>query len=340
MQQSRKSTAGSYDVSIIVSTYERCELLAEALESILTQDDSPPYEVIVVDNNSTDRTSELVTAVAKSAANKVRYLFEPRQGVSYARNTGILKARAPIIAFFDDDVRVSRNWVATIRKTFEENPEIDCIGGPVFPLWESEPPTWLTRRHWAPLALQDYGDREFPVDQDNRLCLLSANLAFRRAALDRTGLFAHELQRVKGGIGSMEDLELLHRFWRMSLKALYVPELSAVTTVPAERMTRSYHRRWHSGHGRFYAMLRADEMERSRAGTLLGVPAHLYRQGLVSAYRWVRDTLLFNRSRAFESETRLRFFAGFFSRRLSEFMKLRRRNPANSHATVHQADPR
>jgi glycosyltransferase involved in cell wall biosynthesis len=301
MHQSRKPRAGSYDVSVIISTYERCELLAEALESVLTQDDSPPYEVIVVDNNSTDRTVDLVTAVASIAG---------------------------------------KDWIAIIRKKFDENSDIDCIGGPVFPLWESEPPSWLTRRHWAPLALQDYGEREFPVDQNNRLCLLSANLAFRRAALDRIGLFAPELQRVKGGIGSMEDLELLHRFWRMSLKALYVPELRAVTTVPAERMTRSYHRRWHSGHGRFYAMLRADEIERSRAGTLLGVPAHLYRQAIANAYRWVRDMLLFKPSRAFESETRVRFFAGFFSRRLSEFMKLRRSNPAKSPARVYEADPR
>ena len=164
-----ESNNGSCDVSVIISTYQRCELLAEALESVLSQDDSPPYEVIVVDNNSTDRTNDVVTAVASRAEKQVHYLFEPRQGVSYARNTGIIKARAPIVAFFDDDVRVARNWVATIAKAFDRSPRIDCIGGPVFPLWESAPPRWLTRRHWAPLALQDYGDREFVIDRNNPL---------------------------------------------------------------------------------------------------------------------------------------------------------------------------
>ena len=92
----------------------------------------------------------------------------------------------------------------------------------------------------------------------NPLCLVSANLAFRSEAFEETGLFAPHLQRVKNSIGSMEDAELLERFWRTGRDVVYVPDLRVVTDVPAERMTKSYHRRWHTGHGYFFAIMRSD----------------------------------------------------------------------------------
>ena len=95
----------------------------------------------------------------------------------------------------------------------------------MLPEWKSEPPEWLTREHWSPLALQDYGDEPFYVNAENPLCLVSANLAFRREVFSRIGPFAPELQRVKDGIGSMEDLELLTRYWRAGGESLYLPSL-------------------------------------------------------------------------------------------------------------------
>ena len=309
-----------YEISVVLSIYNRAALLHRAIESVLRQaPGAARYEIIVVDNNSTDDTERVVRSFIERGGRNLRYVFEGRQGVSYTRNSGIAHSSAPIAAFFDDDVTVSPGWVDTIKRAFEEHPEVDCVGGCVLPAWDLDPPSWLTREHWAPLALQDYGDKPIRVNRNNPLCLLSANFAFRRAALERIGLFEPELQRVKDGIGSMEDLELLTRFWRAGGHALYLPSLTVIASVPSERLTKRYHRRWHTGHGFFYAMLRSEEVERSKAGRLFDVPAHLYKQAMKDALRWLRCKLAGSGDEAFRYEARLRFFAGFFRKRRADY---------------------
>src|ERR1044071_765056 len=120
------------DVSAVISTYNRCEMLPSALDNLLRQEsEGVKYEVIIVDNNSTDGTRQVVESFIEQGHDNLRYVFEPCQGVSHARNTGIAHARAPIIAFADDDVTVSRNWIATIKRVFDEHPDVNCIGGRV-----------------------------------------------------------------------------------------------------------------------------------------------------------------------------------------------------------------
>jgi glycosyltransferase involved in cell wall biosynthesis len=308
-----------YQITVVISTYNRSDMLHSALDSVLVQEDpGVPYEVIVVNNNSTDSTGEILESYLKRHSN-LRYVFEGRQGVSYARNTGLAHARAPIIAFADDDVRVSKDWIAGIKREFEAHPDVDCIGGRVLPRWTTPAPAWLTREQWMPLALQDYGDEPFYVDALNPLCLVSANLAFRRTVFAETGLFSTDLQRIKDGIGSTEDAELLERYWRTGRRCLYVPDLLVETDVPPDRMTMAYHRRWHAGHGHFLAIMRSEELERA-SGRLFDVPAHLYKQAIENAAGWLRCVLLGNRARAFLHETRLRFFRGFVQKRRQDYL--------------------
>src|SRR4051812_18990090 len=103
------------DVSVVLSTYNRARSLLLTLESLVSQETPPhlQYEIIVVDNNSTDETRAVVEGL-RSRFTRLFYHFEGRQGVSYGRNTGIANARAPIVAFTDDDNDVSPTWVATI----------------------------------------------------------------------------------------------------------------------------------------------------------------------------------------------------------------------------------
>jgi glycosyltransferase involved in cell wall biosynthesis len=309
------------DVSVNVCTYNRHQLLREALESIVGNEIGAgvQYEVIVVDNNSTDQTPQVVQSFIERGHSNVRYVFEGRQGLSYARNAGIATARSNILAFTDDDVRVSANWVTTIKRSLDSHPEVDCIGGKVLPSWSSPPPSWLTSDHWAPVGIADYGDQPFYVNAGNRLCLITANMAFRKQALERIGKFQPQLQRVQDSLGSMEDHELLIRLWNANGQGLYVPQLVVTSQVVSERLTKSYHRRWHLGHGRFYSMARVEEMERSRRGWLFDVPAHMYKQAVLAVAAWLRHLLRGDRDRAFVHETALMFFAGFFQRRYEDF---------------------
>ena len=314
----RRESAGSepsLDVSVILCTYNRCDMLPQAIESLLAQESGGvQYELLVVDNNSTDRTREVCASLLADSRIPARYILEPKQGVSYARNAALAVARAPIIAFTDDDVYVRGDWVASIKRTFDAYPAVDGIGGKVLPRWSETPPAWLTRRHWMPLALQDYGDAPMPVNTANPLCLVAANLAMRREVFDRIGHFAPDLQRVQNGIGSLEDLELQLRLWAAGGEELYVPDVVVTSVVQPERLTQGYHRRWYRGNGHFYALLRYPDFERS-VMRLFDVPSHLYRQALADLVQRVRYRLSGNEEEALLCEARLQFFAGFFHER-------------------------
>ena len=323
---SNRNVAGA-QLSVIMCTYNRGALLADAIRSVLAQaDGTPAFELIVLDNNSTDRTREIVEGFAARDA-RVSYAFERRQGLSFARNTAVLHARAALIAFTDDDVRVEPDWVAAIVRAFLEHPEADMVGGRVLPLWPAEPPAWLTRDHWAPLALADHGHAPIAITPDRPICLIGANLALRRAAFDALGGFAGAFQRVKDGIGSLEDHEFLLRLLRSGRTGLYDPRIVVQAEIQPNRLERAYHRRWHQGHGRFHALLRSDHMEQSKRGALFGVPAHLYRQFLGDLLGWMRARLAGADARAFQHEVRIRFCVGFFQARRREWSALRSDEP-------------
>ncbi|MBA2620797.1 MAG: glycosyltransferase family 2 protein [Acidobacteria bacterium] len=308
------------EVSIVISTYNRCSMLPSALECVLAQKSGDvSYEVIVVDNNSTDKTREVVESFLERAKVSLRYIFEEKQGLSHARNAGITAARAPIVAFTDDDIYVSPDWVTNIKRIFDKYPEAGCIGGKVLPQWSGEPPSWLTDEHWAPLALQDHGDAPFYVDTKRQICLVGANLAFRREVFEQVGVFAPELQRVKGSIGSMEDAEFEYRYFQSGGKGLYEPSLTVSALVESERLQKAYHRKWHTGHGQFYAVYRDEEVEHG-SRRLFGVPAHMYRQFMVDAVHCLKHSLQRSEAKAFQRETQLRFFTGFIRRRRQEFL--------------------
>jgi glycosyltransferase involved in cell wall biosynthesis len=299
---------GHVDISVVLSTYNRAAILPAALDALLAQHGDVPYEVIVVDNNSTDGTGELVRRYVSADPHRVRYLFEPRQGLSYGRNTGIAGARAPIVAFTDDDGAVASTWIERLKRAFDEYPDCSYVGGRVLPRWSHEPPRWLTTAHWSPLALQDYGERPIEVGAAWPVCLVGANLAFRREVFDRVGMFESRLGRIKDGIGSTEDHEMQLRIWRAGLHGVYVPDVLMAADVPPNRMTRAYHDRWHREHGRHCAQMRLREhipqefapMRRpSDLVTLFGAPAFVYAEVLTAARKWLgaivyrRDALFY-----------------------------------------------
>jgi GT2 family glycosyltransferase len=301
------------EVSVVISTYNRADSLLAAVSSVLVQDQAPPYELIVVDNNCADETAERIQQLARRDS-RLRYVFEPRQGVSHGRNAGIAAAQAPIIAFTDDDVSVESNWISEIRQAFQAKPDYGCIGGRVLPRWPSPPPSWLKERHWAPLALLDYG-KEQAMDAANRRCLITANLAIRREVFDRVGSFQPALQKTAASVCSMEDRELQERYWLAGGRCWFNPHMIVYAAIQPERLTKNYHRRWRFQHGELHAMLRDPELEASKF-RLFGVPGHILRRASTASLRTAASYLVGNSDRAFDSEAEMRFYAGFIRERL------------------------
>jgi glycosyltransferase involved in cell wall biosynthesis len=302
------------EVSVVIPTYNRSALLRSTVNSVLSQDTQTTFEVIVIDNNSSDDTKDVVDSLIERHPAQVRYIVERKQGNAHARNRGIEEAKGAIIAFVDDDVTVDKNWLTSLKTILDSRSDLSFAGGKVLPQWNGPPPSWLTPDHWAPLALLDYGAAELAIGGQNPRGLLTANIAFRRSVFKETGMFLPDLQRVKNMIGSMEDHEFLMRVCRSGKQGIYTPHMIATTYIDTERLTKTYHRRWHTGHGHFYAVLADPEWERSKF-RLAGVPAHLLKETATNAFKWLSKMLTGNTDAAFVNECRLRFFSGFFLQR-------------------------
>ena len=301
-------------LSIILPTYNRVDRLRRAIAALLRQAGDPAaYEVLVVDNNCTDGTVDFIAGLDDP---RVRLIHERRQGLSHARNAGIGEAHGSIVAFTDDDVEVAPDWVSTTLTALRHHPDVDGVGGRVLPAWDGPRPHWLTRAHWAPLALQDHGDCRRIFDRNMPIGLVGANLAFRHAVFDRVGVFSPDVQRVRDGIGSTEDHELLTRLYAAGGRMLYTPRMLVRAPVQADRYDRGYHRRWHEGHGRFHALMRSPETEAARMSPL-GVPGHLLRRAASDAASWFLSAARGDWDGAFLAELRLRFFTGFVRTRLA-----------------------
>jgi glycosyltransferase involved in cell wall biosynthesis len=311
--------ASEVAVSVVIPTYNRSAMLRNAVDTVLAQDFTGPFEIVIVDNNSQDDTQSVARALVNEHPGKVHYVLETRQGNAHARNRGVQTARGGIIAFIDDDVIVDSDWLATLMTTLEARADLAFVGGRVLPQWTETPPSWLTTEHWSPLALLDYGPDELIIGGERPRGLLTANIAFRRAVFDEVGSFSPHLQRVKNMIGSMEDTEFLLRVCRSGKHGLYSPHMIARAPVEVERLSKAYHRRWHTGHGHFYAVMRDPHWERSKF-RVLGVPSHLYRQTAAAVVKWCLSLLTGKTDAAFASECRLWFFRGFFRQRRRQLM--------------------
>jgi len=234
------------DATVLICTYNRANLLGETLDSLRATRTSLRWEVIVVDNNSTDATRETVASRIGEFPARLRYLFEPRQGKSNALNTGLEATDAAIVVFTDDDVRVSERWLDASCRPMLDDPAIGYTGGPVLPIWEQPRPSWLdsTRTDlWGTLAILDYGADRF-VFEERRRVPIGANMAVRRQLIDRIGGFDPALGRNGSSLLGQEQAEFFCRSRSVGARGVYVPEASVQHHVPARRLTREYFLRW------------------------------------------------------------------------------------------------
>ncbi len=301
------------EISVVISTYNRSSMLRGTIASILQQKGDTQFELIVVDNNCTDDTAAVIDSFAKQSP-LVRYILERQQGVSFGRNAGIAAAQADIIAFTDDDVVPDPRWVEQIRNVFASKPDFGCIGGKVLPLWPKDPPAWLTREHWTPLALLDYGEGQ-EIGLKNRKCLITANMAVRRKVFDQIGTFTPVYQKTIGSTCSIEDREIQERYWRAGGRCWFDPSLVVHADIQPERLEKLYHRKWHYSHGRLHAILGDPEIEGTGA-KILNAPSYMYRRLAEKTAGALIKSLTGREDRAFTDEIEARFYAGFLNKRI------------------------
>ncbi|SEM29596.1 Glycosyltransferase, GT2 family [Syntrophus gentianae] len=180
-------------VSIIIPTYNRAQMLPVTLDSFLSQDyPSDRYEIIIMDNNSRDTTREIASRYVDSSAVSVRYLFEKRQGVHYARNSAAKQAKGEILYFTDDDMAADRALLGELVKVFDLYPEVGCATGLVLPSFQKEPPEWVCRFMWNGLLSLTEKDIKGDLIVSENLPVYSCHQAIRRDLFFKAGGFNPE----------------------------------------------------------------------------------------------------------------------------------------------------
>ncbi|MBE9008387.1 glycosyltransferase [Fortiea sp. LEGE XX443] len=235
-------------ISAIICTHNRDTYLGAAIDSLLAQDFAADFEVIVVDNNSSDRTREVVEQRAGNP--RLKYIFEPTTGLSVARNTGAKVASAGIIAYLDDDAVASDRWLQVLYSAYESNPKLAIAGGKVTLLWPPtiQPPKWLSSGLAGNLGAYDLGENLVYIEQPG-LTPRGLNYSIRRSFLAEIGGFDPHLGRVGKNLLSNEELQMTELALQRGWQVAYLPEALVAHNVAPERLNRAWflNRGWWQG---------------------------------------------------------------------------------------------
>ena len=311
------SEGGVVRISAVVCTLNRAAYLAKAVESLVTQTcPKEYYDIIVVDNGSTDNTREVVEQFSQCA--RIRYIYEPIKGLCQARNTGWRAAGGQYVAYLDDDAIACPHWLENIMEAFETvKPAPASVGGRVVPIWESERPAWLTERMLAAYAIVDWGNHARFLRPLSREHHVGCNVAYRREVLQECGGFNVNLGR-KGTNLLSNDENLIRKYMDShALGIYYDPEILVQHLVPKERLTRRFMLRRHFWQGVSDVVLWYEESPSPprRLWSLLSALEGLAWVGL--ALVWFLLRFLFRRPWVVVSDltaietVRDRFFRGF-----------------------------
>jgi glycosyltransferase involved in cell wall biosynthesis len=201
-------------VSVAVPTWNRADYLEVCLASLLDQDyPKDTYEILVVDDGSTDRTSDLVRSVALgNEAPPIRYVRQEHQSLNAARNTAIRNAQGAFVCFVDDDIYAPRSWLTRVTEGVLRHPTAGCLGGPILTKYEGKPPR-LCGREGLPDAHHNRDQGEGPVS-DAR----GANMVVTKKGVETAGMFDERL-RIWG-----DEVEWQQRLVRNGGQIIYLPE--------------------------------------------------------------------------------------------------------------------
>jgi glycosyltransferase involved in cell wall biosynthesis len=268
-------------------------------------DGNTSWEVIVVDNNSSDHTPQVVAELQRRSNEiPLRYEFEERQGLSHARNRGIACACGEFILFTDDDVSPEPDWLAEALAGMAEH-ACEAGGGWIGPVWAKPRPPWLAERFYGFLALRTDEDGPKSVT-DIQEAPFGANMVFRKAAFDRFGVFATDRGRIGTTLWSGEDTEFFQRLLSAGANVMYFPKARVYHHIDKTRMKKQYFWKW-----RFHASYNQAKTGRicSRR-KLFGVPLYIFRQAIVAAYQAIASRFYGSAAKVLHEEMILSHFLG------------------------------
>ena len=239
------------DISVILCTYDRCESLTKTLESLALSQlpDDRSWEVLVLDNNSKDHTRDVADSFRRREPNRFRYIFEARQGKSFALNRGVREATGNILAFIDDDIIAEPDWLFELTKPLSD-PQWAGTGGRVYLPKDFSPPSWMATEGnqslLSILAQFDLGSQPCPLSKPP----IGNNMAFRKEVFAKYGGFRTDLGPTPGSEIRCEDTEFGSRVMSGGERVLYVPSAVIHHAVEERRLKKKYFLAYHFDYGR------------------------------------------------------------------------------------------
>ncbi|MCH8977633.1 MAG: glycosyltransferase family 2 protein [Armatimonadetes bacterium] len=223
-------------ISAVVCTRDRADMAVRAIKSLIDQSADPAeYEILVIDNGSTDDTEEKVRTLAdKTARVQVRYVKEPRTGIAHARNTGYEEAQGEYVAFIDDDAAAEPAWITRLIETIraQHEPPV-AVGGRILPLYEAPKPHWFLERYEE----RTWGETARALQRNESFS--ASNMTILREALVEVGGFPTDVGMTGDRLLVGEEPQLFERLWdklECEGRIVYDPRLRVRHSVTAGKM--------------------------------------------------------------------------------------------------------
>jgi len=222
-------------LSIIICTYNRFEIVADCLRSLCEfANDQSSYEILVIDNNSTDDTKPVVESFT-TQMNNLKYIYEPKQGLSRARNRGAHEATGEWLFYLDDDAKVIE---CTLPRLFEvvSSCSYDLYGGMYEPFFHEERPYWLP---------ENYGAKKFVQDtlgelKDYRF-ISGGVMVCKKSVIETLDGFSSNFGMNGRTVAYGEETELCQRALKMGFKLGFDPDLKILHLVRKEKLRLAWH---------------------------------------------------------------------------------------------------
>jgi glycosyltransferase involved in cell wall biosynthesis len=224
-------------VSIIIPTYNRAKFIGITLESFALQNyPRECFEIIVMNNNSTDHTADVVREMAEIYPH-IKYYEEPRQGVHFARNAAIKHASGEVLYYTDDDMIAEADLLTKLIQTFDEDPKIAVISGRVLPKWETPPPEWILKYCLNAYLSLNLDETPLLISRE-MIGIYSCHEAILKTALIAAGGFNPE--NTKGEWIGDGETGLSIKLLALGYKQAYNGKSVIHHMIPKSRMTQAY----------------------------------------------------------------------------------------------------
>jgi len=268
-------------ISAIVATYNREKFLGKALESLARQTlDRELFEVVVINNNSTDSTPELCEAFHKKYSDiPYKYFIETQQGLSFGRNRGIQESSGDLLTFIDDDAWLDENFLKEVVNFMEASKDVASVGGTILLDYEDKKPRWLSKYLASLFGYFKYSDKTEPFKKSDYP--RGSNMTFRKSVFEKVGDFNTTLGRIGQNLGGGEEKDIYLRMYAKGLVVYNLPTAIVYHAVPVSRTSISFVRKQGIGVGQ-------SEWYRVKGSSKM-----ILQRTLQEVFKWIATVVLF-----------------------------------------------